>query len=656
MIKIAKLHLRNFKSFRKAEIPFADGFTAIVGANASGKSNILDSILFSLGITSLKMLRASKLTELVNSGADEPFARVTIELKDTEKKVNYEITRIIDTQGKGDFRLDGKHVGLNEITTFLLELGIRPDGHNLVVQGDITRVIEMSAKQRREIIDNVAGLAEFDEKKEESLKELERVEQRIRETMIVLRERKAFVDQLSKEKESAEKFVKLQAEMNSCRYTLLQEELKRIRAEIRSAQKGEKEFGEEKAKLAERKSKEKEKREGLAKKLGEIDAKIIAANSIATEGIMKRLEEKRFALGIALERQSAKKEAMQRLGQRLSSLKQRQASLGEEEKSRLAEKSGLEKELELLSRQIGEEEKGIAEARNKFEAERKKSVEAEDRRAKAAEKLDAERKKYYALKEKEAGALAEISATRKMLEEFASDSKRKEIVDAISELAALLKEAGALCAKAGKAAEKAEEKQKKSLLEFAEFGKRLEKRIEAVKSALEGAVNAKAVNEKLKRVSELEKALGQNAKEKALLEKSVLQLEKELGEAAEGTRSGKALEIRTQLPKGLVEKRTNLLTNIAIIGSRLSSSIRDERKAIGIEIAEIEAETEKHQKDSAESETPPIEEQRRGLEKLEAEYEKTKRENESVLKQKREVQETLAECEREREGTEKQLG
>jgi len=98
MIKLTKLELKNFKSFRKASIPFAEGFTTIAGANGTGKSNILDGVLFALGITSMKMLRADKLTELVFHEAEDSTARASLIMQDKDQE--YEISRSIDRQGK----------------------------------------------------------------------------------------------------------------------------------------------------------------------------------------------------------------------------------------------------------------------------------------------------------------------------------------------------------------------------------------------------------------------------------------------------------------------------------------------------------------------------------------------------------------------------
>ncbi len=223
MTRLVKLSLKNFKSFKRAEIPISNGFSAIVGSNGSGKSNTLDALLFVLGITSLKALRAGKLTDLVNNSAKENYAKVDLLLKDNDKQ--YEISRMIDKQGKSVYRLDGKRTTLNEISSLLIELGIDVDGHNIVTQGEITKIIEMSAIERREIIDSIAGLSEFDLKKEEAIKELDKVDSKIKEATIILNERNEFLVDLEEEMIAAKEFKELEEERKRTKVTILEKEL-----------------------------------------------------------------------------------------------------------------------------------------------------------------------------------------------------------------------------------------------------------------------------------------------------------------------------------------------------------------------------------------------------------------------------------------------
>ncbi len=186
---IEKIRLKNFKSFgKKAEISFFKGFTVITGPNGSGKSNIIDSILFCLGLsTSTKQLRAERLTDLVHNGKSE--AEVTILFSENGRK--YEVARKVKITEKGYYSyyyLNGRSVSLSEIHNFLSQFGIYSDAYNVVMQGDVTRIIEMSPFQRRKIIDDVAGISEFDEKKEKALEELERVRESIEKLEAVIAE------------------------------------------------------------------------------------------------------------------------------------------------------------------------------------------------------------------------------------------------------------------------------------------------------------------------------------------------------------------------------------------------------------------------------------------------------------------------------------
>ena len=201
---IEKIRLRNFKSFgRRAEIPFFKGFTVITGPNGSGKSNIIDSILFCLGLsTSTKQLRAERLTDLVHNGKKD--AEVSIIFAENGKR--YEISRKVKITEKGYYSyyyLNGKSVSLSDIHNFLSQFGIYSDAYNVVMQGDVTRIIEMSPFQRRKIIDDVAGISEFDEKKEKALDELERVRESIEKLEAVIAEVNDRLQSLEKDRDEA---------------------------------------------------------------------------------------------------------------------------------------------------------------------------------------------------------------------------------------------------------------------------------------------------------------------------------------------------------------------------------------------------------------------------------------------------------------------
>jgi len=201
-LHITELEIDNFKSFlKKTKIPFFEGFTVISGPNGSGKSNIIDSILFVLALSSSRTLRAEKLTDLINLNSAKPTAEVSLSFSDGTK-----ICRRIKKTGSGYYSynyLNEKLCKQSEVTEFLSKFGIKPHGYNVVMQGDITRIIEMSDFERRKIIDEIAGVSEFDAKKDQAIRELEVVRERIEREEILLAELGERLTTLSREREQA---------------------------------------------------------------------------------------------------------------------------------------------------------------------------------------------------------------------------------------------------------------------------------------------------------------------------------------------------------------------------------------------------------------------------------------------------------------------
>ncbi len=209
---IKRIKLRNFKSFKRAEIEFRDNFTVITGPNGSGKSNVIDAILFCMGVTSSKTLRADRLTDLIRNDKNE--AEVTIEID------GYEIRRRIKKTEKGYYSyyyINGKSVSYSEVERLIESLGLKAD-YNVIMQGDVTRIAEMTPIQRRKIIEDVAGISEFEEKKEKALEELESVKRDIEKVDVVVKEVEDQLSKLRVEKEEALRYRNLLEEKRRLEY------------------------------------------------------------------------------------------------------------------------------------------------------------------------------------------------------------------------------------------------------------------------------------------------------------------------------------------------------------------------------------------------------------------------------------------------------
>jgi chromosome segregation protein len=209
---ITELEINNFKSFSGiTKIPFFEGFAVISGPNGSGKSNIIDSILFVLALAGSSSLRAEKLTDLINLNSNRNYAEVSAIFSDGTK-----IRRRIKRAAHGYYSyyyLNDRVTTQTELLDYLSRFGIKPEGYNVVMQGDITRIMEMSDNERRRIIDEIAGVSEFECKKEQALQELEVVRERIEREEIVLRELQSRLEELTAERERAVDYRELQEEI-----------------------------------------------------------------------------------------------------------------------------------------------------------------------------------------------------------------------------------------------------------------------------------------------------------------------------------------------------------------------------------------------------------------------------------------------------------
>ncbi|MBU0532069.1 chromosome segregation protein SMC [Candidatus Micrarchaeota archaeon] len=223
MFNISRLKLRNFKSFKAADAQLSDTFVCFAGPNGSGKSNLCDAIRFVMGEKSLRSLRAKKVKDLIYAGAKT--AEVSLVFGNGGDQL--EIKRVIRQDGKILYRLNGKRTTRGAILEALKKHNLDGSGRNTIAQGEVQRIISMNGKERRLIIDNVAGIADFEEKKKEAMRELETVETRIKDAKLVLGERKAFLRELEKEKEIAIKYRDSRKTLTNAKGTLLKIEIDR---------------------------------------------------------------------------------------------------------------------------------------------------------------------------------------------------------------------------------------------------------------------------------------------------------------------------------------------------------------------------------------------------------------------------------------------
>lgn len=228
---IKKIELKGFKSFgpKTATVKLDKGFTAITGPNGSGKTNIADAVLFGLGELSARRMRAASLSKLVYHGYPElnikkaRNAKVVIQFDNSDNRLPVDtqtvtISRELNRSGQSIYRLNGRRISRTHIINILSMAGISPTGHNVVLQGIISRIAEISAPDRRKMISDLVGIAQYDAEKAEAEEKLRAAEISIRTAMGRIDEVQKRVDDLERERNEL------------LRYMFLKQEIKRFEA------------------------------------------------------------------------------------------------------------------------------------------------------------------------------------------------------------------------------------------------------------------------------------------------------------------------------------------------------------------------------------------------------------------------------------------
>ncbi|KAK2651266.1 hypothetical protein Ddye_018755 [Dipteronia dyeriana] len=192
---IKEICLEGFKSYAsRTVVPgFDPYFNAITGLNGSGKSNILDSISFVLGITNLQQVRASNLQELVYKQGQAGITKATVSIvfDNSERRrspLGYEdhpeitVTRQIVVGGRNKYLINGKVSHPSQVQTLFHSVQLNVNNpHFLIMQGRITKVLNMKPPEILSMLEEAAGTRMYETKKEAALKTLEKKQSKVDE-------------------------------------------------------------------------------------------------------------------------------------------------------------------------------------------------------------------------------------------------------------------------------------------------------------------------------------------------------------------------------------------------------------------------------------------------------------------------------------------
>src|SRR5512136_2648484 len=210
---IKKIELKGFKSFgpQVVKVVLDRGFTAITGPNGSGKTNVIDAFLFSLGELSTRRLRAETAAKLIFHGSEKAslerakIAKVIIQFDNTDGRMPVDtttvtISREVYRNGQSVYRLNGRRMSRAYITETLSMSSISSMSQNIIPQGTLTRLTDINSVERRRIIEDLVGIGQYDAEKAEAEEKLRSADISIRTAMGRIDEVQKRLDDLEKER------------------------------------------------------------------------------------------------------------------------------------------------------------------------------------------------------------------------------------------------------------------------------------------------------------------------------------------------------------------------------------------------------------------------------------------------------------------------
>ncbi len=235
---LKKLEISGFKSFaNKTTLDFLIesgkeknlGTTAIVGPNGSGKSNVADALRWVMGEQSMKNLRGKKSEDIIFAGSGKKArlgsASVTLVLDNSDHllPLDFEeisITRKIFRSGESEYLINGSRVRLIDIADALAAAGVGKESYAIVNQGMADSVLNATPLERRTVLEDAAGVKQYQIKKERSLRKLESTKQNLVRVKELTEELKPHMRLLKRQAEKAAQSESVARELREKQITL----------------------------------------------------------------------------------------------------------------------------------------------------------------------------------------------------------------------------------------------------------------------------------------------------------------------------------------------------------------------------------------------------------------------------------------------------
>lgn len=228
---LKSLSMRGFKSFADhTEFEFGPGLTAIVGPNGVGKSNVADAILWVLGEQSNRAIRTQTSQDVIFAGAEKRSAlgmaevRLLLDNEDACLPIDFtevEVFRRLYRSGESEYGINNSTCRLRDVHDLFVDTGVGQESYSIVGQGEIEAILSVRSEDRRELMEEVAGIGKYRRRRQQAQRKLEATEGNVRRIADIIYELTNQREPLEKAAEKARRYRDLDEELRGLELKLL---------------------------------------------------------------------------------------------------------------------------------------------------------------------------------------------------------------------------------------------------------------------------------------------------------------------------------------------------------------------------------------------------------------------------------------------------
>jgi len=422
-MKLKRLEIIGFKSFRdRTVIDFSSGISGIVGPNGCGKSNIVDAIRWVMGEQRVSLLRGKKMDDVIFNGSEEAqpvsLAEVTLVMEsggypfpapyaDCSEVM---ITRRVFRDEEGEYFINKVRCRLLDVKEFFMDTGVGARTYSLVEQGSIANLMEAKPEERRQYIEEAAGITKYKSRKEAAVRKMESTKQNLLRLNDIMREVKSQLNAVSRQAKRAE------------RYKQLKKDLREI--ELALAAQAFTEMLGKKSDLQRRYDDASAATDDARSQLAVLEARIeeFRAEIAENDQGVKQLQEKLYT---AKNEISIQEQGIEHARSRLDDLAVQKERGAIELDSLRARRGEMERELEQLEAQSTESDGRIAAGRDEVALRQADVEELRKSEQGLRDGLEQEKTAYFSALTEQSRLQNALAATRKSLEDLQRRSERE---------------------------------------------------------------------------------------------------------------------------------------------------------------------------------------------------------------------------------------